>query len=79
MSHAKKHTLDDVRAAKRKAKRSLANIDVVNGIGIGKRDGEYVVKVAVSCEPHPDLDLPKEIDGVPIVVKVVGRIRKQSR
>jgi hypothetical protein len=43
------------------------------GIGIGKVDGEYAIKINFAEQPIGEL--PTEIDGVPIVYAVVGEAR----
>ncbi|MFQ5506998.1 MAG: hypothetical protein ACE5F1_19685 [Planctomycetota bacterium] len=70
-------SLDRARAAKETAKRLLAGVPEVNGIGISRRDGGYVVKVNLERQPEDPSRLPAAIDGVPVFVHVAGRIRKQ--
>jgi hypothetical protein len=52
---------------------------LVPGCGAGiAREGEvYVVTVNLETEPDSTLELPSEIDGVPIRFQVVGTIRAQ--
>jgi len=71
--------LERARAAKAEAKRLLARLETVCGVGITRVAGHYAVKVNLETEPDPDAPLPEEIGGVPVVVHVVGRIRKQGR
>jgi len=67
--------LERARAAKEKAKRLLADVPEVNGVGLGMRGGEYVVKVNVTRPPTDAEAIPRDLDGVPVVVDVVGDIR----
>jgi len=60
------------------ADRIFARYAPVCGVGITRRDHEYAVKVNLEAEPASDEELPDQIDGVPVVVHVVGRIRKQA-
>lgn len=71
--------LEATRAAKRKARRLFGARAHVTGIGIVRRGGAYCVKVNLEAEPEPGVDLPEEIDGIPVIVQVTGRIRKQPR
>ena len=64
------------RAAKEKVKEIVAAIAAVNGIGITKVAGKYAVKVNLARETKETAAIPREVDGVPVVVEVVGRIGK---
>lgn len=55
---------------------SLADHPEVNGIGIARADGGYVLKVNVRIEGARG-SIPAEIDGVSVRVQTVGRIRKR--
>jgi hypothetical protein len=50
----------------------------VTGVGLTRREGVICVKVNLAEAPPADADLPSQIDGVPILVHVTGRIRKQD-
>lgn len=67
--------LDAARAAKKKVKALLPKGLHFSGIGLTERHGHYCVKV--NLESEPEVDLPEEVDGVPIVFHVVGEIHKQ--
>jgi len=68
-------TLEEARAAKQAAQRLLATVDRVVGIGI-TRDGDgYAVKINLSEPVAPGIQLPTEIDGVPVRVEVTGSVR----
>ncbi len=49
----------------------------VNGVGVARADGGYVLKVNVRTARARD-DIPVEIDGVTVKVQNVGRIRKRQ-
>jgi hypothetical protein len=72
---AKPVTLEAARSAKEEARRQLAGKRDVVGIGLTKARGGYAVKVNFSCAP--DSPVPESVNGVPIVVEVVGTIRKR--
>jgi len=49
----------------------------INGIGISRRDGGYVLSVNITSEGARKA-LPEEVDGVPVTVRVRGPIRKRQ-
>ena len=65
-------TLERARAAKEKLRERLANLSELRGIGIAVLDGGYGVKV--NLLHRTETLIPVEIDGVPIVIEVVGRM-----
>jgi len=65
------------RAAKTKALALLADVTALNGVGICHVGGGYGVKINLSAAPSQGDRLPKEVDGVPLVIEIVGRIVKQ--
>ncbi|HEV8239977.1 MAG TPA: hypothetical protein VGS57_11465 [Thermoanaerobaculia bacterium] len=68
--------LERARAAKRRLRELLPKAAEVNGIGITQVGEDYAVKLNLAA-PVEDLDLPDSVDGVPVVVEVVGRIAKR--
>jgi hypothetical protein len=70
-------TLDEARAAKARALDEFRRKAYVVGVGITRIDGGYGVKVNLEAPPAPDAELPEIIDGVPVCVEVVGKIRKR--
>jgi hypothetical protein len=65
---------DQARAVKDRLVRERGEHPAVNGVGLA-RDGEgWAVKVNLS-RTAPDLDLPADIEGVPVRTEVVGPIR----
>ncbi len=74
--------LQKARAAKKKALELYGELDLVNGIGLSHQGGEYQIKINL-VEELPQqlsqqLNIKKEIDGVKIITKVVGKIKKQT-
>jgi hypothetical protein len=66
------------RAAKEKVREIVAAVPEVNGIGITIIEGKYTVKVNVTREPAAAASIPREVDGIPVIVRVVGRITRQA-
>jgi hypothetical protein len=71
--------IEAARRAKGKARKLFEKHAKVTGVGLTRRSGVYHVKVNLAEEPRREADLPKSIDGIPVVLHVTGRIRKQSR
>jgi len=69
-------TLEEARAAKARAMEVFRRKATVVGVGITRIGGGYGVKVNLETSPTPNVELPETIDGVPVRVEVVGRIRK---
>ena len=69
--------LEEARTAKERAKLIFRKLGHINGIGITRQGGSYAVKVNLKSSPKNNTFLPKEIDGVPVVVHIVGKIHKQ--
>lgn len=70
----------DLAHAQRAHDRLLASVGDhpdVNGIGIGRVDGEYVLKVNVLRDMAHG-DIPPEVDGVTVCVKRTGNVRKRQ-
>ncbi len=68
-------SLDKAQAAKRTALRRFEKLGKVTGVGITRVKGEYAVKVNLSEPVDPGVELPTDIDGVPVRVEVTGTIR----
>ena len=71
-------TLNRARAAKERAHKVFSKLADVVGVGITTIGSEYGLKVNVSSPPPPSNVLPREVDGVPVRVEVVGKIRKRD-
>ena len=69
--------LQEARAAKERAKKMFPRFGKVNGIGITKQGDSYAVQVNFEQVPEKQGLLPTDIDGVPVVIRVVGRMHKQ--
>jgi hypothetical protein len=68
-------TLDEAQAAKKAALQRFERLGNVVGVGITRVNGEYAVKVNLSEPVVPGVELPTDIDGVPVHVEVTGSIR----
>lgn len=66
------------RAAKARVSTLLPKQLKVNGVGITQVGEDYAVKVNLAEPPGEGVSLPDQLDGVPVVVEVVGRIQKRS-
>ena len=75
MAETKVPSLEEARAAKRRAAQILRALPLV-GIGITRVGEGYGLKVNLSRSVSPD-QLPKDVDGVPIHSEVVGSIGKR--
>lgn len=71
-------SLASARAVKDRARDVCAARAEVVGVGITRVDGTYGVRINLACAPPPGADLPREIDGVPIRIEVVGAIRRRD-
>ena len=69
--------LDAARAVKQKARSVFVRFGEVTGVGITRQGDRYAVQVDLESEPADRDKLPDQIDDVPIVVRVVGQVRKQ--
>jgi hypothetical protein len=70
-------TLEQARAAKAAALRRCEKLDTVVGVGLTRVGGDYAVKINLRAPLPQGTELPADIDGVPIVVEVVGPVRKR--
>ena len=69
--------LERARAAKRRLRELLPDSLAVNGIGITQVGEDYAVKLNLTAAPADDRDLPHAVDGVRVVVEVIGPIAKR--
>jgi hypothetical protein len=69
-------TLDQARAAKSRVLQVFERLVQVVGVGITRIDDSYGVKVNLAAKPPSFVKLPVDVDGVPVWVEVVGKIRK---
>jgi hypothetical protein len=70
------HTLEEARAAKARALEVFRQLAPVVGVGITTIDGGYGVRVNLREAPASGIELPEDIEGVPVQVRVVGEIHK---
>ena len=70
--------LEKARAAKALAVSRLGSLAQVNGVGITRVGQGYGVKINLSEQLHPGTEIPEDIDGVPVVVELVGRITPRT-
>ncbi len=72
-------SLSDARAAKSQAAKVFGKLvgDVAVGI-MSLGDDGYGLKINLTCAPDKAVALPREIQGVPVRVEVVGTIRKRD-
>lgn len=66
-------SLERAREAKRQLAERFDALPQLRGIGVAVLDDGYGVKLNLSELPG-DCTIPSEIDGVPVVVEIVGRI-----
>ncbi|MFP5247092.1 MAG: hypothetical protein ACLGH0_10400 [Thermoanaerobaculia bacterium] len=66
-------TLAAAEAARDRLASQLTGLPELRGIGIAVLADGFGVKVNLSRRPA-DIDIPDDVDGVPVLVDVVGRI-----
>jgi hypothetical protein len=71
----KARTLDEARAAKTEATHRFGVLASVVGVGITRIGDGFGLKINLSEQPK--VALPTEVGGVPVLVEVVGPIRKR--
>jgi hypothetical protein len=69
--------LEQARAAKGRALELFGTLATVVGVGLTRVDSGYGVKVNLESAPPAGTQLPNAVDGVPVQVEVVGRLKKQ--
>jgi hypothetical protein len=70
-------SISQARRAQASLQKRVGERPEVNGIGIGRRDGGYVLSVNVTRQDAGNT-LPNEVEGVPVTVRVRGAIRKRQ-
>ena len=67
-------TIEAAREAKKKFSEQFdeSNLPELKGLGIASLEGGFGVKV--NLESATTQELPSEIDGVPVIVNIVGKI-----
>ena len=69
-------TLDEARAAKPKL-RAMIDPALQAGFGITGSGVGYALTINLRVKP-PGITFPDEVDGVPVIVKVVGEVRAST-
>jgi hypothetical protein len=69
--------LEKARHAKQKALEMYGDWKAVRGIGISSSNGVYNIKINLESEHTGGKKIQDFIDGVPVVVKLIGEIVKQ--
>jgi hypothetical protein len=64
------------RAAKERLRSELAQRPHIRGVGVGLGPDGYCVRVNVAADADR-VGLPRSVDGVPVDVRVVGRVSAQ--
>jgi hypothetical protein len=67
--------LEEARSAKRKAAELLRNVPQLAGLGITRIGRNFAIKLNLNGPLSSDVKIPRDIDGVPIKVEFVGKIR----
>lgn len=70
--------LEAARQVKARAKEIFSQFGSVNGIGLTRLGDGYAVKVNFESEPLDRANLPHDIEGVPVVIQVIGPLHKQA-
>lgn len=71
-------TLEQARAAKKKAIELFSAIAPVTGVGITKVGSGYGLKVNLQRKPTRGTRLVTDVIGVPVQVEITGPIRKRA-
>jgi len=70
--------IEKARAAKKKVFSLFADLVQVTDVGITRVDEGYGLKVNLGEQPPEGVQLPQQVDGVPVLIEVVGRIVKRG-
>ncbi len=70
--------LEKARETKPKALSLFSHLAQVNGVGITRVGDGYGIKVNLAQSLPEGIELPEELDGVPVIVELVGPIRKRE-
>lgn len=65
--------LQQARAAKAHLRTTLARTRGVRGIGLSRREDGYALRVNLE-RTTADGEIPHQVDGVPVEIKVVGAL-----
>lgn len=70
-------SIEQARAAKQHAIEILSDVAEVVGVGLTRIEEGYGLKVNLSATPKDIDNLPHDVDGVPVRLEVVGKVRKR--
>jgi len=70
-------SINQARRAQASLQKRVGKHPEINGIGIGRCDGGYVLSVNITQEGARKT-LPEEVEGVPVTVRVRGPIHKRQ-
>lgn len=70
--------LAEAREAKERAREIFPRFGSVNAIGLTRKGDGYAVRVSFEKEPRNRAQMPVEIEGVPVIVRILGPIQKQT-
>ena len=70
--------LEKARVAKKRAIERFGKLNGVSGFGISRRGEKYVVKINLSKSLSKTVKIPKTLNGVEVVLKTTGEIKKQN-
>jgi hypothetical protein len=70
-------TLDQARAAQQSALNTFSRLGDVVGIGIARQGDGYAIKVNLRRPLRAGVVSPRDIDGVPVKVEIVGSLVKR--
>jgi hypothetical protein len=66
--------LASTRAAKARLATEIGDHPAVRGIGIARTNDGYALKVNLACAQPKGLELPDQVDEIPVIVEIVGEI-----
>lgn len=67
--------IEAARSAKQKAAELFRNVPQLAGLGITKIGRHFAIKLNLNGPVSKDVEIPHDIDGIPIKVEFVGKIR----
>jgi hypothetical protein len=70
--------IEKARAAKAQLLSRVTAVPQVNGVGLIRVGQGYGVKINLAEPLGVGVELPEEVDGVPVVVELVGPINKRE-
>jgi len=69
--------LQKARTAKEEVVEKFGKLKNVSGVGITKRNGKYAVKINLSKALTKRTKVPKDVNGVEVILKIIGEVKKQ--